>query len=212
MHRDTVRKTLENSASPGYRRQSPPPDLVLDPCRGVIDRTLERKDRSARPGRSFGRVGVAGGVRSAAQTAGVEDGQARQAGVRAGAGVDGELAEGGGIRGCTRRPQARRRRLRRRQAPGAMQHGGSSLETRLELYSHLPMVTVTKTLASAGSTAKLAGQCVAEGVDHPEYLLRLSELELIDRHHCMVDRAGSRRLASLRSRASTPSTSWPSRR
>ena len=27
-----------------------------------------------------------------------------------------------------------------------------------------------------------------EGADHPDYLLRLSELELIDRHHRMVDR------------------------
>ena len=35
---------------------------------------------------------------------------------------------------------------------------------------------------------KLAAQCVAEGVDHPDYLLRLSELELIDRHQRMVER------------------------
>ena len=35
---------------------------------------------------------------------------------------------------------------------------------------------------------KVAGQCAAEGIDHPGYLLRLSELELIDRHHRMVDR------------------------
>jgi len=35
---------------------------------------------------------------------------------------------------------------------------------------------------------KLAGRCAAEGADHPDYLLRLSELELIDRHHRMVDR------------------------
>ena len=35
---------------------------------------------------------------------------------------------------------------------------------------------------------KLAGQCASEGADHPDYLLRLSELELIDRHHRMVDR------------------------
>ena len=35
---------------------------------------------------------------------------------------------------------------------------------------------------------KVAGQCAAEGVDHPGYLLRFSELELIDRHHRMVDR------------------------
>ena len=35
---------------------------------------------------------------------------------------------------------------------------------------------------------KVAGVCAAEGVDHPGYLLRLAELELIDRHHRMVDR------------------------
>ena len=35
---------------------------------------------------------------------------------------------------------------------------------------------------------KVADQCAAEDVDHPGYLLRLSELELIDRHHRMVDR------------------------
>ena len=28
---------------------------------------------------------------------------------------------------------------------------------------------------------KMAVQCAAEGVDHPQYLLRLAELELIDR-------------------------------
>ena len=35
---------------------------------------------------------------------------------------------------------------------------------------------------------KLAAQCAAEGVDHPDYLLRLAELELIDRHQRMVER------------------------
>jgi len=35
---------------------------------------------------------------------------------------------------------------------------------------------------------KVAGQCAAEGVDHQDYLLRLSELEMIDRHHRMLDR------------------------
>ena len=35
---------------------------------------------------------------------------------------------------------------------------------------------------------KLATQCATEGADHPDYLLRLSELELIDRHHRMVER------------------------
>lgn len=35
---------------------------------------------------------------------------------------------------------------------------------------------------------KLARQCAAEGVDHSRYLLRLSELELIDRHRRTVER------------------------
>ena len=34
----------------------------------------------------------------------------------------------------------------------------------------------------------MAAQCAAEGVDHPQYLLRLAELELIDRHQRMVGR------------------------
>ena len=35
---------------------------------------------------------------------------------------------------------------------------------------------------------KLAAQCSAEGTDHPDYLLRLAELELIDLHQRMVQR------------------------
>ena len=35
---------------------------------------------------------------------------------------------------------------------------------------------------------KIAAQCATEGVDHPDYLLRLSELELIDRRHRLVAR------------------------
>jgi DNA replication protein DnaC len=35
---------------------------------------------------------------------------------------------------------------------------------------------------------KLAQQCAAEGTDHPRYLLRLSELELIERERRMVER------------------------
>jgi len=35
---------------------------------------------------------------------------------------------------------------------------------------------------------KLARQCAAEGLDHPRYLLRLAELELIDRERRMVER------------------------
>ena len=35
---------------------------------------------------------------------------------------------------------------------------------------------------------KLATQCAAAAADHPDYLLRLAELELIDRHQRMVQR------------------------
>ena len=35
---------------------------------------------------------------------------------------------------------------------------------------------------------KLARQCAAEGVDHTSYLLRLAELELIERERRMVER------------------------
>ncbi len=34
---------------------------------------------------------------------------------------------------------------------------------------------------------KLDQQCATEGLDHPRYLLRLSELELIDRERRMVE-------------------------
>ena len=36
--------------------------------------------------------------------------------------------------------------------------------------------------------AKLARQCAAEGLDHVRFLLRLVELELIDREQLMVER------------------------
>ena len=35
---------------------------------------------------------------------------------------------------------------------------------------------------------KLARQCAADGVDHPRYLLRLAELELLDRERRLVER------------------------
>ena len=37
LHRDTVRKMLEYSVPPGYRRQRPPRRPKLDPFKGVID-------------------------------------------------------------------------------------------------------------------------------------------------------------------------------
>ncbi len=35
---------------------------------------------------------------------------------------------------------------------------------------------------------KVARLCAAEGVDHPRYLMRLAEMEMIDRERCMVER------------------------
>ena len=58
---------------------------------------------------------------------------------------------------------------------------------------------------------KLATQCAAEGTDHPDYLLRLAELELIDPTSAWCS-AASARHTSPPPRAWTPSTSWPSRR
>ena len=45
LHRDTVRKMLEYSVPPGYRRQSQPRRPKLDPYRWVIDRSLPKKQR-----------------------------------------------------------------------------------------------------------------------------------------------------------------------
>ena len=40
---------------------------------------------------------------------------------------------------------------------------------------------------------KLARQCAADGVDHPRYLLRLAELELIEQSSAASRRPGSPR-------------------
>ena len=55
----------------------------------------------------------------------------------------------------------------------------------LLLEHHLKELKLPSFLREYG---KLAAQCAAENVDHPEYLLRLAELELIDRHQRMVER------------------------
>ena len=44
---------------------------------------------------------------------------------------------------------------------------------------------------------KIARQCASEGVDHVRYLLRLAELELIDRERRMVERRQARIWALL---------------
>ena len=48
--------------------------------------------------------------------------------------------------------------------------------------------TAAGTSPEGDEYGKIAAQCASEGVDYPDYLLRLSELELIDRHHRMVAR------------------------
>ena len=60
-----------------------------------------------------------------------------------------------------------------------------SNQSTLLLEHHLKELKLPTFLREYG---KLAGQCVAEGVGHPDYLLRLAELELIDRHQRMVER------------------------
>ena len=47
----------------------------------------------------------------------------------------------------------------------------------LLLEHHLKELKLPSFLREYG---KMAAQCAAEGVDHPQYLLRLAELELID--------------------------------
>ena len=63
--------------------------------------------------------------------------------------------------------------------------GGMSNRSTLLLEHHLKELRLPTFLREY---RKLAAQCAAEGVDHPDYLLRLSELELIDRHQRMVER------------------------
>ena len=55
----------------------------------------------------------------------------------------------------------------------------------LLLEHHLKELKLPSFLRQYG---KMAAQCAAENVDHPEYLLRLAELELIERHQRMVQR------------------------
>ena len=66
-----------------------------------------------------------------------------------------------------------------------VQEGGMSNRSTLLLEHHLKELRLPSFLREYG---KMAAQCAAENVDHPEYLLRLAELELIDRHRRMVER------------------------
>ena len=63
--------------------------------------------------------------------------------------------------------------------------GGMSDRSTLLLEHHLKELKLSSFLREYG---KMAAQCAADNGDHPEYLLRLAELELIDRHQRMVGR------------------------
>ena len=71
--------------------------------------------------------------------------------------------------------------------PGHFSVGVDSMSQRstLLLEHHLKELKLPSFLREYG---KMAAQCAAENADHPEYLLRLAELELIDRHQRMVER------------------------
>ena len=60
-----------------------------------------------------------------------------------------------------------------------------SSKSTLLLEHHLKELKLPSFLREYG---KMAAQCAAENVDHPEHLLRLAELELIERHQRMVQR------------------------
>ena len=67
----------------------------------------------------------------------------------------------------------------------AVGESGMNHQSTLLLEHHLKELKLPSFLREYG---KMAAQCAAEGVDHPQYLLRLAELELIDRHQRMVER------------------------
>ena len=60
-----------------------------------------------------------------------------------------------------------------------------SQRSTLLLEHHLKELKLPSFLREYG---KMAAQCAAGNADHPEYLLRLAELELIDRYQRMVER------------------------
>jgi DNA replication protein DnaC len=69
---------------------------------------------------------------------------------------------------------------------GVAEEGGRMTETpQLLLAHHLKALKLPTFLRQYD---KVAQQCAAEGLDHPRYLLRLAELELIERERRMVER------------------------
>ena len=68
---------------------------------------------------------------------------------------------------------------------GPARHGRMSDVPQVLLAHHLKALKLPTFLREHD---KLARQCAAEGVDHPTYLLRLAELELLDRERRLVER------------------------
>src|ERR1700745_2225503 len=70
--------------------------------------------------------------------------------------------------------------------PGLADRGGIMTDTpQLLLAHHLKALKLPTFLREYD---KIARQCAAEGLDHIRFLLRLAELELIDRERRMVER------------------------
>jgi DNA replication protein DnaC len=68
---------------------------------------------------------------------------------------------------------------------GAMPTGTTSGTPQVLLAHHLKQLKLPTVLREYD---KVARECARDGVDHPRYLLRLIELELIDRERRMVER------------------------
>ncbi|PJK28021.1 AAA family ATPase [Minwuia thermotolerans] len=70
-------------------------------------------------------------------------------------------------------------------APGKMPTGTTGDTPQVLLAHHLKQLKLPTVLREYD---KVARECARDGVDHPRYLLRLVELELIDRERRMVER------------------------
>ena len=70
-------------------------------------------------------------------------------------------------------------------AADAMPHGTSQGAPQVLLAHHLKQLRLPTVLREYD---KVARECARDGVDHPRYLLRLLELELIDRERRLVER------------------------
>ena len=64
----------------------------------------------------------------------------------------------------------------------------SHIDRRGALQVLTPILKELKPPTFLRECGKVALHCAPEGLDHPDYLLKLSDLELIDRHNRMVGR------------------------